>query len=64
MSQNKDDKNTPQRPAMGASGDAGLPKRPVPIIDLKATEIKAETKACGGRFGDCQRGYQRINVWQ
>ncbi len=44
MSQNKDDKNTPQRPA----ADTGLPKRPVPIIDLKATEIKPETKPAAG----------------
>jgi hypothetical protein len=44
MSQNKDDNNTPQRPPV----DAGLPKRPVPIIDLKATEIKPETKPAAG----------------
>ena len=56
MSQNKDDKSTPQRPAMGASGDAGLPKRPVPIIDLKATEIKPETKPAAGASGSAGAG--------
>lgn len=39
MSQNKDDKSTASRPP----ADAGLPKRPVPTIDLKATEVKVET---------------------
>ena len=41
MSQNKDDKSAASRPAT----DGGLPKRPVPTIDLKATEIKADAKA-------------------
>ena len=40
MSQNKDDKSSASRPGT----DASLPKRPVPTIDLKATEIKPETK--------------------
>jgi Mitochondrial inner membrane protein len=44
MSQNKDDKTTPPR----APADSGLPKRPVPTIDLKATEVKAETKPAAG----------------
>ena len=52
MSQNKDDKGPGSRP----TPDAGLPKRPVPTIDLKATEVKAETKPVASSPGASQTG--------